>query len=159
MGSANRLVNARYEGREILWTFDSSLNHSKFITAQTRNAICLIETILQACSHGFQKFIADPMPERVIDVFEFVNVNVEQGYLLVIRDPRDRPFKLLLKSPSIRQIRQRIKMRQVRDPFVGAFSFGDVFQCRYPSAICQRLDCELYRTAVRNVDNIEGSLT
>src|ERR1700722_7147284 len=89
---ADRLMNSGDEGRHIFRTFYSCLNHSKFVTAQPCNDILLIETILKARRHGFQKLIAYPMPERVVDAFEFVDVNVEQSHLLSLHTPRECRF-------------------------------------------------------------------
>ena len=40
----------------------------------------------QAAGHGFQQFIADQVPERVVDALEFVDVDVEHRQLLAARE-------------------------------------------------------------------------
>ena len=78
------------------------------------------------------------MSERVVDALEFVDVDVEHRELLACRNPRELPFELLAEQHPVRQIGQRVVMRQMRDPLLGAPALGDVLQGRHPAAVGKR---------------------
>ena len=68
-------------------------------------------------------------------------------------DARQFLLQPLAKQGAVRQIGQRVVMRQMRDPFLGASAFGDVLVGRDPSAVRQWLVDDLDRAAVGGFDD------
>jgi hypothetical protein len=99
----------------------------------------------QAHGHGFQQFVADQVSERIVDAFEFVDVDIEHRQLLARNDPGQLQLELFVEQRAVRQIGQRVVMRQMRDALLGAPALGDVLQRGHPSAIEQRLVDDLDR--------------
>jgi hypothetical protein len=96
----------------------------------------------------FKQFVADRVPERVVDALELVDIDVEHRHLFAAMNPVQSLFELLAKQRPVRQVGQDVVMREMRDPRVGLPAFGDVLLGRHPSATGERLVDDLDRTAV-----------
>ena len=66
------------------------------------------------------------VPERVVDALELVDVDIEQRELLARAGSLQLAFDLLAEQHPVRQVGQRVVMREMRDPLVGAPALGDV---------------------------------
>ena len=66
------------------------------------------------------------MAERVVDALELVDVDIEQGELLAAGDLLQLAFDLFAEQHAVRQVGQRVVMREMRDLFVGAPALGDI---------------------------------
>ena len=66
------------------------------------------------------------MPERIVDALEFVDIDIEQGELLAGDRLLKLALDLLAEQHPVRQVGQRVVMREMRDLFVGAAALGDV---------------------------------
>ena len=66
------------------------------------------------------------MPERIVDALEFVDIDVEQCELLALAGFLELAFDLVAEQHPVRQIGQRIVMREMRDLLVGTPAFGHV---------------------------------
>ena len=82
---------------------------------------------------GFQQLIADQVPERIVDAFEFVDVDVEHRQLLAGNNASQLSLQLFVEQRPVRQVGQRIVVRKVRDPLLDAPALGDILQGRDPS--------------------------
>ena len=82
--------------------------------------------LLDAGGHGLQQFVADMMAERVVDALEFVDVDIEQRELLAASGLLQLALDLLAEQHPVRQVGQRVVMREMRDLLVGAPALGDV---------------------------------
>ena len=82
--------------------------------------------LLDAGGHGLQQLVADMMSERVVDALEFVDVDIEQCELLAAAGSLQLAFDLFAEQHPVRQVGQRVVMREVRDLLVGAPALGDV---------------------------------
>jgi hypothetical protein len=67
--------------------------------------------------------------------------------LLAGRNPRELKREPLVEQGAVRQVGQRIVMREMRDAFLGTFAFRDIFVRGDPSAMRQRTVYDLYRAA------------
>src|SRR5204862_7372472 len=105
---------------------DAGLDNGEFIAAEARSQVALADAGLAAPRHRLQKFVADMVPERVVDALELVDVDIEQGELLVAAVLLLLTLALLADQHAVRQVGQGIVMREVRDLLVGAAEFGDV---------------------------------
>ena len=124
---SDRLVNSRHEFHDVGDVAGICLNHRKFVAPKPRDKIGLPDTAPEPGSHHLQQFIADMMSERIVDSLEFVDVDIKQCELLVPFGSLQFAFDLFAEQHPIRQVGQRVVMRQVRDLLVGAPAVGDVF--------------------------------
>jgi hypothetical protein len=88
------------------------------------------------------------MSERVVDAFEFVDVDVEHCQLLAGCHASQFLFQLLVKQRAVRQVGQRVVMRQMRNALLGASALRDILDRGHPPARCQRLIYDQDRSAV-----------
>ena len=120
----DRLVNPRDEFHDVGAVADTGPDHRKFIASQPGDQVGWFEAVLDAGGHGLQQFVADMVPERIVDTLELVDVDVEQGerpagILKLALDP-------LAEQHPVRKIGQRVVMRQMCDPFIGKPALGYV---------------------------------
>jgi hypothetical protein len=116
----DRLVNSHHEFHDVGDVAGICLNHRKFIAPKPRDKIGLPDTALQAGSHHLQQFIADMMPERIVDGLEFVDVDIKQCELLVPFGSLQLALDLFAEQHPVWQVSERVVMRKVRNLLVGA---------------------------------------
>ena len=126
IGLPDRLVNSGDEFHDVADVPDAGLDHRELVTAEPRDQIGLADAAPDPAGHRLQQFIADMVPERVVDALELVDVDIEQGELLALAGPLQLALDLFAEQHPVRQVGQRIVMREVRDPLVGAPALGDV---------------------------------
>ncbi len=126
IGLAYRLVNAGHEFLDLGAAADRGLDHRKFVAAETGDEIARLGAILEAGRDRLQKFIADVVSERVVDAFEFVDVDIEQCELLAANGLAQLALDLLAEQHPVRKVGQRVVMRQMRDLLVGKPALGHV---------------------------------
>ena len=93
------------------------------------------------------------MSERIVNALEFVDVDVKHPELFAVVNFFQFPFKLLAEQHPVRQAGQRIVMRHMSDPLLGAPALRGVFEGGDPSAIRQRTIQHLHRTAAWRIQN------
>ena len=128
---------------------DSGLNDGEFVAAEPGRHVGLLETAAQALGDALEQLVADRMAERVVDALELVDVDIEHRQLLARPYRLERLFQPLAKQDPVRQVGQRVVMRQMGDLLVGALALGDVLDGRDPSAALQRPVDDLDRPAAR----------
>src|SRR5436309_2766070 len=79
------------------------------------------------------------MAKRVVDSFEVVEVEIENGKPRATMDPTQLLVQPLAEHHAIGQVGQCIIMRQMRNALLGALAFGDVLVGGDPSAAGERL--------------------
>ena len=126
IGLPDQFVNAGDEFHDIADVPDAGLDHRKLVAAEPRDQIGLAEATPDAASHRLQQFIADMVSERVVDALELVDIDIEQGELLAGTGSLQFAFDLFAEQHPVRQVGQRVVMREVRDLLVGAPALGDV---------------------------------
>ena len=147
----DRIEDPGYEVRDLVEGFDRGLHDGEFVATEPCDEIVWPGASAQAHRHGFQQFIADQVAERIVDALEFVDVDVEHRQLFAVRDATELALQLFVEQCPVRQIGQRIVMRQMRDALLGAPALGDILQRRYPSAMRQRTVHHLDRASARCV--------
>ncbi len=98
------------------------------------------------------------MTERIVDALEFVDVDIEHRQLLAGSDATQFARQLFVKQRPVRQVSQRVVVRQMGDLLVRALLFGDVFDGGNPAACFQRLVDDLDPSAARGVRDLTGRL-
>ena len=126
IGLPDRLVNSGDEFHDIADVPDAGLDHRKLVTAEPRDQIGLAEAAADAAGHRLQQFIADMVPERVVDALELVDVDIEQRELLALAGSLQLALDLFAEQHPVRQVGQRVVMREVRDLLVGAPALGNI---------------------------------
>ena len=126
IGLPDRLVNPRHEFHDVGAVADAGLDHRKFVAAEPGDQIGRLDAVLDAGGDGLQQFVADMMSERVVDALEFVDVDIEQGELLAPAGLLKLALDLFAEQHPVRQVGQRVVMREMRDLFVGAPALGHV---------------------------------
>src|SRR5206468_10801048 len=126
IGSAYRLVNAGHEFLYIGAAADGGLDHRKFVAAKPGDEIARLDAILEAGRNRLQKLIADMVPKRVVDALEFVDVDIEQRELLAANRLAKLAIDLIAEQHPVREVGQRVVMRQMRDFLVGKPALGHV---------------------------------
>ena len=121
-----RLVNAGHEFLDVGAAADSGLDHREFVAAEAGDEIARLGAILEAGCDRLQKLIADMVSKRVVDALEFVDVDIEQRELLAAGGLAKLALDLLAEQHPVRQVGQRVVMRQMRDLLVGKPAFGNV---------------------------------
>ncbi len=79
------------------------------------------------------------MPERIVDVLELVEIETEHGDGFGAPLAAERRFHPFVERHAVRQVRERIVVRQVLDFFLGGQSLGDVLVGGNPAAVRERL--------------------
>ncbi len=123
----DRLVNSCNEFHDIVDVADICLNDRELVATKPRDKIGLPDAAPEASGHDLQQLIADMMPERIVDALELVDVDIKQRELLAPAGSPQFAFDLFAEQHPVRQIGQRVIMREVGDLLVGAPALGDVF--------------------------------
>ena len=105
---------------------DRGLNHRELVAAEPRDKIGLADAAPDAGRHRLEQFVADMMPERIVDALEFVDVDIKQSELLAAAGSLQLALDLFAEQHPVRQVGQRVVMRKMRDLLVGAPALGDV---------------------------------
>ncbi len=85
-----------------------------------------LSAVLEAGRNRLQKLIADMVSKRVVDALEFVDVDIEQRELLAANGLAKLALDLFAEQHPVRQVGQRVVMRQMRDLLVGKPALGNV---------------------------------
>ena len=115
------------------------LHDRKLVSAKPCHRIALADTRAETTGNFLQQIIADRMPQRVIDFLEMIKVEAKHGQASIAVHSAKCLFEFLAKLRSIRQARQRIMVRQIRELFLGLPPCGYVLEGRYPTAADHRL--------------------
>src|SRR5690606_6982948 len=101
--------------------------------------------------------IAREVTERIVDLLEMVDVDVEQvKRLAAAARPSDRPLQQVLELHAVRYFRERVDARQVTDSLLCPAALGDVLRGVYSIApLC--IVARYGRTRVRDRHRFAGA--
>ena len=119
---------------------DRGLHDGKLVAAEPGNHIAGAKAVAQPFAHRAQQPVADQVTERIVDPLEAVQVQQQHGDLALIA-PRlpQRVLQMILEQGAVRQIGQRIVLRQVAGLLLGALALRDVPADRLVLAEAARL--------------------
>ena len=120
-------MNAHHEIHDVARVRDVGLDHRELVAAQPRDMIGIADAAPDPPGHGLQQFVADMMSERIVDALEFVDVDIEQCELSAAAGSLQLAFDAFAEQHPVRQVGQRIVMREMGDLLVGEAALGDVF--------------------------------
>ena len=104
VGLPDRIENPRHELGDFSRSFDRGLNDREFVAAEARDEVAGCNAPAQAGGYGFQQFVANQMSKRIVDAFEFVDVDVEHRQLRARSNAIQFLFQLLVKQRAVRQV-------------------------------------------------------
>lgn len=88
---------------ELDWAVDVLEEHCKLVSAEAGQQVAGAHAAFQACDDGPQQLIPQMVPEGVVDHLESIEVEKQQGYLLVrAQRMRRRTFQLVAKILAVR---------------------------------------------------------
>jgi hypothetical protein len=154
IGLAQCRDQALGKGPGMLRSGDVSLQDGKLIAAQPGDRIEVAHAIAQASGHGAQQRIAGPVTKRIVDAFEVIEVEAENGMLFAAADAGEGLAHLLVKRHPIGQIGKRVVARHVPDLGLGLGALGDVLMGGDPSAARHRLVDQRNDAAVGRLDDL-----
>ncbi len=130
----------------------------ELVAAQTGDRIGLPRAAAQTVGNQFQQFVADRMPERIVDAFELVEIEAKHRQAFTAFDAFEFVFQSFPQQDAVGQIRQRVVARHMCDPPVGALPLGDVLVGRQPSAAGNRLADDRESPAIAQLDGMTKAL-
>jgi hypothetical protein len=106
---------------------------SELITSQAANDRMVGQCGIQAFRNGLESRIAGKVPERVVDLFEVIDINIEQTqWLTSPASTRDRTLQKVLKLHAVGDLGQCVNAGKIANTLFGAASLGNVL-CRVDS--------------------------
>ena len=112
---AQRLIDPRDQRLDILGAHDAALQDGEFIPAEAGDEILRADRLAQPLRHALQEFVADQMPQRIVDALELVDVDIEDCERAPLAVP-EQFLGVALEHRPVRQIGQRIVMGEMFDP-------------------------------------------
>ena len=98
-------------------------DHRELVAAEARDEVVAAQGPGEPIGHAADQVVADVMPERIVDVLEMVEVDVEhRGGRSAMAHLIDHRLQALAEVAAVRQAAQRIVQRQMPQP---VFAFGD----------------------------------
>ena len=101
--------------------------HRELIACQATDHGVLAEHARESLAQDLERAIPGRMTERVVDVLEAVEVEIEQGErMLAASRARDGLLQQVLELHSVRHLGQRVVAREITDAPLGSLALGDV---------------------------------
>src|SRR6266508_2705283 len=108
----------------------TAAKNCKFIATETSNRIGITDATTQSFGNDLEQLVTDRMSERIIDVFETVQVEEENCHLRSASDRSERFVKVLSKSRAVEQARNRVMVSHIGDLFLGLLLLCNVLNKR-----------------------------
>ena len=101
--------------------------HREFVARQTTDHRVLAEVAREPLAQDLERAVARRMPERVVDLLEPVEVEIQQCERASrLARTRDRLLQQVLELHAVRHLRERVVARQITDAPFRALALGDV---------------------------------
>src|ERR1700692_3076310 len=110
---AHHVDQTRCKRGHVRYLIECDLQDRKLVSAQPGDDVGLAGATPNAPGHRLQQFVADRMPERVIDALEMVKVETENRKSRAVRSGSTTLFHLFVEHHPIRQIRQGVVTRHM----------------------------------------------
>ena len=126
IGFADFVIDLIDEIGDVVRVADRGLDDREFVAAEPRDEIGLPDALAQPRGDALEQFVADGMPERVVDALELVDVDIENRELLATVDALELPFELLVEQRAIGQVGQGVVVGEMHHAVAGQLALGDV---------------------------------
>ena len=95
--------------------FDFRKQDHEFIAALTADGVRTANAAISRLRHGLQQLVADRMPQRVVDVFEAIEIEEQHGQpVAVAPGQRDRLGEPVVQQHAVGQVGQKVVLSQMR---------------------------------------------
>ena len=143
-----RLIDPRHQRMDVVVAGDVALHDGEFVAAEAGDEVIGPDRLAQPIRDALEEFVADQMPQRIVDALELVDVDIEDRELAPLGF-QQQFFRVALEQRPVRQVGQRVVMGEMFDPGLDAPRFGHVFQRRGPAAVRRALVDQPDRAPVR----------
>ncbi|MGY3111091.1 hypothetical protein ACVWW7_007718 [Bradyrhizobium sp. LM6.9] len=150
---ADGLEQPRDELVDLIQRRHRALYDGEFVAAKPRHEVRRACAPAEALRDRLQEFVADEMPERVVDALELVDVDIVHRELFTRGDESQFLAQMLVEQGAVGQVGQRIVMSEMGDALLDAPALRDVLMCRHPAAVRERFVDDLDRATVGGVDH------
>ncbi len=110
------------------------------------------DAFAEPAGHFLQQGVTDRMAERVVDFLEMIEIEAKHRELVAALGKAQGLLELLPEQRPVRQIGQRVVARHMRNLLLSLLPFGDVLECRNPTAALPWLIDHADRTSVAGDD-------
>jgi hypothetical protein len=152
----NRFLDSARKRARIGWIGEAGLDDCKLVPAEPGDDIGIPDAAPQTRRDFRQKLVTHGVAERIVDALEVIEIKIEDRELRAAADPTQLLFEVLAEEPPVREIGQRIIVRELRDAFLSALALGDVVVRRNPPAVRYGLIHNLNRLSCRGFNNELG---
>jgi len=124
---AHAVEDAAGEDLDTFTILDRGLKNRELVSAEASDRIGLTHATLQPLCHFLQQRIAGGVPKRIVDRLEAVEIDQQQREFVTLpaRSPH-RGLDLAAQQNAVRETRQRVMMRHMRNLFFVALALADV---------------------------------
>ncbi len=127
----HRRENARDQRGDVVGLREIVADDGELVAAEPGDEIGLVDAGAQPHRHFLEQFVADRMAEAVVDALEAVEIEIEQRQpAAMAAHALERLLELLAEQHAVRQARQRVVMREMRDAPFRLLALGDVLDDR-----------------------------
>ena len=120
------------DGRDRIQFADIGKHHHELVAARPAQGVFLTNAVPQALGHVAQHFIADIVPQRIVDDLEAIHVNRKHDHKLPsslrLRQRRADPVE---QQRPVGQPRERIVVDQILNPLLGGLPLPVIGEGRH----------------------------
>ena len=138
VGLDHRVADALRKRRGVGSLLHLRHDDGELVAAHARDHVELARAAAQTLADQLEQLVADMVAERIVDALEVVEVETEHREALAALDALDLVIELFEQQRAVGQVGQRVVARHVRDTFLGALAFRDVFMGCQPAAAGDR---------------------
>ena len=106
--------------RRILRVFDLCKQNHEFVAPLAAHGVRIAQASQQTLRNRLQEFVADRVSERIVDVFEAIQIQKQHGVMLAVATGQGNcVLHAVAQQRPVRQIGEKIMPGQMRHPFPG----------------------------------------
>ena len=114
---------------------DRRQDDGELVATQPRHGVRFTRVLHQPFCDDLQQRIANRMSERVVDLLELVEVQVQQRQPLPTTGMRECCFQLMMEQHTVRQVGQSVMVREVYHPGFRRAAVSDLLVCGEPTFV------------------------
>ena len=123
VGRADRRDDALRQPHHLVAVAADRGNHREFVAAETRHQVAAAQRVRQPQRHVADQLVADMVAERVVDVLEMIEIDIEhRGRRGAVAHLLDHRFQPLAEENAVGQAAKRIVHGEMAQP---RFARGD----------------------------------
>ena len=151
--SLQAVDDALGEHRSLVERHHGILQHHELVAAEAGDHVAFAHDRAQPLGDRDEQEVAARMAERVVDLLELVEIDEVHGAHLLRRAGGKRVVHAAAQDGAVGQSGERVEARKVVDLGLRDLALGDVLADQHHAAVLHRLDGELERASVVQVDD------